>query len=256
MRRKKHSVQGKRSGDILKAAAGVSAALILTIIGCRYAPSISRWFSDSHLLETARDALGSMGFWGVLSLCGLQVLQNIFAFLPSEPIELLAGMVYGPWWGYAVCALGVVVGSTLVFTAVKRLGKRLAHKIYANPKLQKLDFLQNERKLGGICAVLYFIPGLPKDLFTYAVALTPLDYPRFIMISTLFRIPSILSSTIAGQRLIAGDVSSAVIIFGVFMALGALGSLVYGLLIRHKEKARTAVKPQQENFPHPPSKMS
>ena len=46
-----------------------------------------------------KDNIESMGVKGIVEIIGLMFAQVLFAILPGEPIEVLAGMCYGPIWG-------------------------------------------------------------------------------------------------------------------------------------------------------------
>jgi uncharacterized membrane protein YdjX (TVP38/TMEM64 family) len=50
--------------------------------------------------------------------------------------------------------------------------------------------------------ISFFLPGMPKDILIYVAGLLPVKPWRFIIISTFARIPSIVSSTLAGTNLI------------------------------------------------------
>ena len=46
-----------------------------------------------------KEKINSMGIWGGLLLFGLELLQIVLVILPAEPLEILAGMCYGPIGG-------------------------------------------------------------------------------------------------------------------------------------------------------------
>ena len=46
-----------------------------------------------------KENIESMGAKGILEIMGLMLAQVLFAILPGEPIEVLAGMCYGPIGG-------------------------------------------------------------------------------------------------------------------------------------------------------------
>ena len=74
---------------------------------------------------------------------------------------------------------------------------------------------QDPRTIRFIIFVLFFIPGTPKDLLTYISALLPIKPLEFIIISTLARIPSVISSTWAGASLLEGNWKLSLIIYGI-----------------------------------------
>ena len=54
----------------------------------------------------------------------VMALQVVLAFLPGEPVELLCGYLFGTIGGMAVCVIGSMIGSALIFLLVRKLGER------------------------------------------------------------------------------------------------------------------------------------
>ena len=75
--------------------------------------------------------------------------------------------------------------------------------------------------------LLFFIPGTPKDLLTYCVALTKIDFVSFITITMIARMPSILSSTLSGDALSSGNYVFAGIIIGISAIVAVVGMIIY-----------------------------
>lgn len=163
--------------------------------------------------QAARDGfinwVQSKGALGVLVFLGLQVLQVVVAVLPGEPIELMAGAIYGTWGGLALCMLGILIGSMLIYSLVKLLGA----KALPAEALTKYRFLQDEARARSALYLLFFLPGTPKDMLTYIGPFLPLPANQFFAICTIARIPSILTSTLAGDQLAEGTVWLPVVIF-------------------------------------------
>ena len=59
--------------------------------------------------------------------------------------------------------------------------------------------------------ILFLIPGTPKDLLVYVAGLLPIKPIKFILISTFARFPSVITSTLAGDRLAIGDWKMSII---------------------------------------------
>ena len=64
-------------------------------------------------------------------------------------------------------------------------------------------------------AILFFIPGTPKDALTYIAPLAPMGTLKYLLITTLARIPSVVTSTVLGDRVAEGDYTAAIIVFAV-----------------------------------------
>ncbi len=167
----------------------------------------------------------SFGVFGVLIVFLMQVLQIIIAFLPGEAIELLAGILYGGVGGFAICLLGCVAASSLVFWLTRRFGVRLVNRFFSKKKLENFHFLQESNKLDVTVFLLFLLPGTPKDLLTYVVGLSRMHMLRFLVLSTLARVPSIASSTFLGSAVIQGEWVQAAVLFGLTAAIGLVGIL-------------------------------
>ena len=69
--------------------------------------------------------------------------------------------------------------------------------------------------------ILFLIPGTPKDLLVYIAGLLPLKPLRFILISTFARIPSMISSTMAGASIVEGNLKLGIILYTItFLIVG------------------------------------
>ena len=84
-----------------------------------------------------------------------------------------------------------------------------------------------------ISFLLFFIPGTPKDLLTWAAGFINIRPLRFFAISTVARLPSILSSTLAGASLISGDFTTTVFIFILTGAVSLVGMWLHNKLEQH-----------------------
>ena len=72
-------------------------------------------------------------------------------------------------------------------------------------KLENSKLFKDPQKIETVMALLFLIPGTPKDLLVYIGGLLPIKTSRFLALSTLLRFPSIISSTIAGDNLLKGQ---------------------------------------------------
>jgi uncharacterized membrane protein YdjX (TVP38/TMEM64 family) len=94
-------------------------------------------------------------------------------------------------------------------------------------RLEKYRFVNNEKKLRAITFLLYFIPGTPKDLLSYVIPLTKMKLKDFLIISTIARIPSVLSSTFAGAAFGKGDIIKMIIIYAAIIVVSVTGILLH-----------------------------
>ena len=183
--------------------------------------------TQPHTRELLQRQLESQGIGGWVAFLGIQVIQVVVAMIPGEPIEILAGILYGPLWGTLTCMLGIFIGSIIVYLLVRKLGMPIV-SIFIDPeKFQNLRILQDERRFERIAFLLFFIPGTPKDLLTWAAGLIHIRPMRFFILSTIARLPSILTSTLAGTTLLSGDFSTTVLIFVATGCVSMVGLWVH-----------------------------
>ena len=172
-----------------------------------------RQFRESP--EGFREYVKSFGPWAPLLMMGIMALQIVVALIPGEPFELAAGFIFGWLPGALWCLLGAAGASALVFLAVRKWGVKVAELFFPREKITRFSFLQNEKKLDLLVFILFLIPGTPKDMLTYLIGLTPMKLGSFLLITTLARIPSVVSSCMTGnfahgQRYLAAGITYAV----------------------------------------------
>lgn len=163
-----------------------------------------------------KEKIQGTGIIGMLMLFGLQVAQIFLIVVPGEPIEILAGMCYGGFWGTVFILISALITSTIIFMLVRKFGKKFVYGFYDKNRVKKIidsKLFQNSRTAEKVLFILFFIPGTPKDLLVYIAGLLPITPIRFIIISTFARIPSVVTSALAGANLINGDWKTGILLY-------------------------------------------
>ena len=189
-----------------------------------------------------KEKISNSGVSGFFLLFALQVAQIFLFILPGEPIEILAGMCYGAWWGTIFMMISCALISTLIFLLVKKLGKQFIYDFCNEEQVKKFEnnkLYKNPKKIELIIFILFLIPGTPKDLLTYVSGLFPIKTAKFITITTIARIPSIITSTIAGAHIVNGNWKLGILLYGVIVAIVAI--LVYLFNKFDKDKTTESV---------------
>ncbi len=178
------------------------------------------------------------GFIGFLMLFGLQFAQVFLIIIPGEPIEILAGMCYGAVYGTLFIELSAFIISCIIIFAVRKLGRKFVYSFCDEEKVKKIEnskLFQNSKTIEWIMIILFLIPGTPKDLLVYIAGLLPINPLRFVIISTVARIPSVVSSTIAGDQILQGDYKMILVSYAVTFAL--VGIVVF--IVNKFDKTKT-----------------
>ena len=213
-----------KQSDLIRFA-GLIVFIALAVAACfAIWPMIHTIFEPGGvdiLIEDVR----SMGVLGVLVLFAVQILQVVVAFIPGEVVQMAAGMMYGPWLGALIVIIGCVLSSAFVYFIVHKLGAPLVQAMVPEKYLGKFRRFEETGKLSIIVFILFLIPGLPKDVFTYIVPLTDMKIKPFLAITTIARIPGIIVSTYAADGLLDGRLVESIVIFAVFAVIAILGIL-------------------------------
>lgn len=188
----------------------------------------------NRLIERVQNA----GVMGVFILLAIQFLQVVVAFIPGEVVQVAAGMIYGPWLGALIVLLGCVISSAFVFVLVKKLGAPFVQKMVPEKYMDKFQRFEASGKLNIAVFVLFFIPGLPKDVFTYLVPLTHMRIETFLLLSNVGRIPGVVMSTYAAGSIVEGDYLVAIIIFIISAVIAGLGLFNQKRIMAFFEKRR------------------
>ena len=206
----------------------IAVAIIIGVIV--YLIPVMKNLSTIEGQEAFKSKVNDSGFIGLLMLFGLQVAQIFLIILPGEPIEILAGMCYGGWGGLLFITISVYIITTAIFFLVRKLGRRFVYDICDEEKVKKIEnskLFINPKKIEWIMIILFMVPGTPKDLLVYIAGLFPIKPLRFILISTFARLPSVVSSTFAGDSLMRGDWKISLVIYAItFLLVGIVVFIV------------------------------
>jgi uncharacterized membrane protein YdjX (TVP38/TMEM64 family) len=186
-----------------------------------------------------RSWVAERGFIGKLAFMGMVVVQVIVAFIPGEPLEIAAGYAFGAIEGTLLCLLGGALGSLAVICLVRKFGMRLVNMFFSQEKVRSLRFLQVSKKRTILFMLILMIPGTPKDLLCYFAGLTDISFPVLMLLCSLGRIPSVVTSTIGGDALGTRSYIFAVCVFAATFAISISGLAIYNA-ISQKHAARIA----------------
>ena len=184
-----------------------------------------------------KEKVTNSGIYGLFLLFIIQVAQIFLFILPGEPIEILAGMCYGWIWGTIFIMFSSAIIATLIFWLVRKIGRQFVYDFSDEEKVKKIEnnkIFQNSQKIELIIFILFLVPGTPKDLLTYLAGLLPIKMNRFIVISTIARIPSIVTSTIAGANIAVGDWKKAILLYGIIVAVVLLFLYIFNKFDKDK----------------------
>lgn len=141
-----------------------------------------------------------------LTLWFLAVVQVLSLVIPAMPVQLAAGLAYGPWLGFVTSFSASAVANLTVFLAARRLAPVIRRLTADNAKATKLLNSVRSSKDPWFYTILAFItPGLANGIIPYAAAnagMRPKHFIAAIFISLPF--PTLLTCA-AGSFILEGN---------------------------------------------------
>ena len=211
------------------------AALLGAFFFCyfRFGKQLWNWMTDVDKLKAWIDGFGA---WSSIVFVAVRTMQTVVKFIPAEPLEIGSGLAFGAVGGSLLCLLGSMLGTVIILLLTRKLGTRILTLFRLDDKVQNLKFLQDKEKRNSLIFLFYLIPGTPKDVLSYCAGLTSIRLPQWLLITSLCRVPSIVTSTLGGDALGAGQLIRALWIFAATICISLAGLALYRRLCRAKEE--------------------
>jgi uncharacterized membrane protein YdjX (TVP38/TMEM64 family) len=155
---------------------------------------------EAFLKQTLED----LGIRAPLIFISFQALQVIISPIPGEPVGILGGYLFGPWGGFFYSMIGLTLGSLACFAIGRWLGVHFVRKLLNARAWQRIGFIV-ESEGAIICAVIFVIPGLPKDITCYLFGVSTIPFWVFAVVSMIARAPHTWVLSKQGAQAASGD---------------------------------------------------
>lgn len=167
----------------------------------------------------------------VLAMISLIALQIFLAFLPGEPLELASGYIFGSFEGTIICLIGSMIGTVIVYYLARLFQYTIIDKMFSASQIAEVQKLFSSKKSKFWLFVILLIPGSPKDIITYLVSLGDIELKHWVLLATIGRIPSIVTSTYLVGSLKEGKIILAGFIFLITIILVVGGAIYYKKIV-------------------------
>lgn len=118
-------------------------------------------------------------------------------FLPGSVVTLAGGALFGPVWGTLWNLSGATLGATLAFLIARYLGADWVTN-RAGPRVRVLNEGVSAEGWRFI-AFVRLVPLFPFNLLNYALGLTRIPLPTYVLTSAIFMVPGALAYTWLGH---------------------------------------------------------
>ncbi len=153
-------------------------------------------------IDGLTDYIRGKGSLGEIVLIGVQVFETLSIVLPSLPVYICAGIVFGKLEGILICYITNLVMNAIMFTFARKRRKTV-NTMKVNPKARKIiDAVTGMKNPDMALVILYLIPVVPNGLIPTLAAQTRIKFSHFITELALCCLPSISICVICGDALL------------------------------------------------------
>jgi uncharacterized membrane protein YdjX (TVP38/TMEM64 family) len=185
-------------------AALLASLFLLLVLVVAYV-ALDKSGSLGTILDPAalRERIEHLGIWGPLAVAALMMLAILVSPIPSAPIAMAAGAVYGHAWGTLYVVVGAEAGALAAFAIARLLGKAVLHRWFGERLPASMIGSQNALTL--IVFASRLLPFVSFDLVSYAAGLTLLSAWRFGLATLAGIIPASFLLAHFGHELSGGE---------------------------------------------------
>jgi uncharacterized membrane protein YdjX (TVP38/TMEM64 family)/rhodanese-related sulfurtransferase len=189
-------------------------------------------------LGTIEPALRSLGIWAPVGFVMIYSIGTVL-FFSGALLSLAGGALFGPIWGTVWNLLGATLGATISFV----LARSIAGEWVARRLKGRLRRVINGVSAEGwrFVAVMRLVPLVPFNLSNYALGLTSISLPVYVLTSLVCMAPGAFAYTwlgYAGRSAVAGDISA--LRYGL-LSLGVLAMIAFIPRLFRRFRAREPV---------------
>jgi len=213
----------------------VVAVLVVIALAATYF-LLHRTGTVSLLLDVhaVRDYIMGLGMKGPLAVIVLIALAIIISPLPSAPVALAAGALYGHSWGTLYVLLGAMLGALGAFSLARLLGRDALQRWFGD-RLPATR-LGTQNSLMALVFVSRLLPFISFDIVSYAAGLTALSLWRFALATLIGVLPTSFLLAHFGGEMGTGELDR--ILYAV-LALGLLTAVPLAVYwLRDRLRAR------------------
>ncbi|MEY8829754.1 TVP38/TMEM64 family protein [Sedimentitalea sp. XS_ASV28] len=135
-----------------------------------------------------RDRVEGLGVFGPILIVVLLATAIVLNPIPSAPVAVASGAVYGHVWGTVYVVAGAEAGALIAFSIGRVVGQDVLTRWLG--RRPSLGVLSSQNTLMAVVFFSRLLPFVSFDLVSYAAGLTPLTFWRFAVATLAGIIPA------------------------------------------------------------------
>ncbi|MFC1721126.1 TVP38/TMEM64 family protein [Patescibacteria group bacterium] len=168
----------------------------------------------------------SVGPWGPFVYILMMTIAIVISPIPSSPLAIFAGTVFGTWWGGLWTLIGAIIGAMIAFYIARIFGRPMVLKFISEKKIAKIEKRFSE---GNLIITVFLLRLLPLPFFdavSYAAGLTHISVRGFVGATVIGLMPLSFLFSYAGE-LLSENIFAFTILMTVFFLVLAIFFKIY-----------------------------
>lgn len=171
--------------------------IIIAILILNHIFGWSEYLSDSENLRFLSDMINDHFAMAALIYMGLTIVSCVVLALPGVTFAILAGVIFGPWWGTLFCLIATTIGAVIAFIVGRFFLKDSIKPMVAqNALLKKILFDEAGRSDIVLLAITRLVPLFPYNIQNFAYGITDISLAHYSLYTFIFMIPGVALYTI------------------------------------------------------------
>ena len=199
--------------------------MIVVILVLNHIYGWSEYLSDSDNLKFLSDMIQDHFVLAALIYIGLTVVACVVLALPGVTFAILAGVIFGPWWGTLLCLIATTFGAIIAFIVGRFfLQDSIKPMIAKNALLKKVLFDDAGRSDIVLLAITRLVPLFPYNIQNFAYGITDISLAHYSLYTFIFMIPGVALYTIgtagftsAENRWLYWGIAAALLVLVMFL---------------------------------------
>jgi uncharacterized membrane protein YdjX (TVP38/TMEM64 family) len=203
----------------------IFCAVIVLILVLNHKFGWSKYLSDSENLAFLSDMIKEHFVLAALIYIGITVVACVALALPGVTFAILAGILFGPWWGTLFCLIATTAGAIIAFIIGRFfLQDSIKPMVEKNKTLKRLLFDDVGKSDIVLLAITRLVPIFPYNIQNFAYGITDMSLSHYSLYTFLFMIPGVALYTIGtagftsdGNKLLYFGIAGILLILVFFL---------------------------------------
>lgn len=216
------------------------AFLLVYYIGRDIAPDLIAAFKSGDEAAIEMYLSENDNVLGMLLTALLQIVQVVSVVIPSVPVQVAAGVVFGTIKGFLICYLANIAANALIYIVYAKMHVYLDKIVPMEKESKVTKMIAASGSPTYMVAMACIIPAIPNGFIPYAAYTAKVPFKKFVFAVAVGCLPPIFVLCAIGNQILAGDwfivVFLIILSFIIAAVLTLLQNRIIGFINRHFRK--------------------